>query len=694
MYSNYTSFGNSNTNGSNNSNIHHRFVDVKDYQSNKDGMIILNGGMSKSDNFTFSGSNNTSLKSSGSSKSKLKAFVAGKKSKTKDKISDKPIISLPSNFEHTVHVGYDPSTGEFTGMPQHWAILLQNSQISKQEQQQNPQAVLDALKYYTQKDNSTQKWLRFDDNQYDNFRDSSTVSPSSSYTQFNYTSKTEPVHKKSLPITPSSPYINKNFNSGYKIQNSSSIGYSSPNGMGSSLQKQPNYSTISSCHNYKLSNNCSLPPNYQQKSTLSPCNVNSSLTNLQSQKLTNAFDNMSIKKKDSFSVSSTSSVSECDASLGGGARTDLSNTPTNTSSSSKLSFLNNDNGKPPPPIPERPPRTLSIYTKPKDEDEKMSSTITASGGFGKDVKRDVSQRKKKLSDAEVLTRLRSIVTIGNPDRRYQKVDKIGSGASGSVYTAIEISTGAEVAIKEMNLSQQPKKDLIINEILVMRENKHPNIVNYLDSYLVGDDLWVIMEYLAGGSLTDVVTECQMEEGMIAGVCREVLQALEFLHSRHVIHRDIKSDNILLGMDGSVKLTDFGFCAQISPEQNKRTTMVGTPYWMAPEVVTRKQYGPSVDCWSLGIMAIEMVEGEPPYLNENPLRAIYLIATNGKPDFPSRESLSLPFRDFIDRALEVNVDKRYSASELLKHNFLKCAQPLSGLQYLIVAAKRSIAASNG
>lgn len=253
---------------------------------------------------------------------------------------------------------------------------------------------------------------------------------------------------------------------------------------------------------------------------------------------------------------------------------------------------------PPPPISTRPEKTKSIFTKPVEEevDVDINSSSNPSGNYldplcnqsiqyqqnPQQINQSnsggcvnaVQMKKKKMTDEEVMSRLRQIVSIGDPNRKYTKIERIGQGASGVVYIAVEITTGQEVAIKQMKLAAQPKKDLIINEIMVMKEHKHPNVVNYKDSYLVDDELWVVMEYLAGGNLTDVVTETVMSEAHIAAVCREVLQALEFLHANQVIHRDIKSDNILLGMDGYVKLTDFGFCAQISTERSKRDTMVG------------------------------------------------------------------------------------------------------------------------
>ncbi len=165
-------------------------------------------------------------------------------------------------------------------------------------------------------------------------------------------------------------------------------------------------------------------------------------------------------------------------------------------------------------------------------------------------------RPRQSNSIDVVAALKRICSDGDPREIYRSFTKIGQGASGGVYTGHERGTNRLVAIKQMNLEQQPKKDLIINEILVMKESSHPNIVNFIDSYLCGGELWVVMEYMEGGSLTDVVTFNIMTEGQIAAVCKETLKGLQFLHSKGVIHRDIKSDNILLSMDGNIKLSTF------------------------------------------------------------------------------------------------------------------------------------------
>ncbi|XP_027580901.2 serine/threonine-protein kinase PAK 3-like [Pipra filicauda] len=298
-----------------------------------------------------------------------------------------------------------------------------------------------------------------------------------------------------------------------------------------------------------------------------------------------------------------------------------------------------------------------------------------------------TNEQQKTVEEDSLEKLRSIVSVGDPMKKYVEWEKIASGGFGTVYAATDTATGGEVAIKQVCLQKQLKKEQIVDELIVMRDNKHPNIVNYLDSYLVRDKLWIVMEYLDGGSLSAVVKEISMSEGMMAAVSRECLQALAFLHCHQVIHRDLKGDNILLGMDGSVKLADFGLAARITPEQSKRSSVVGTAHWMAPEYLTKEEYGPKVDIWALGITVIEMLEGEPPYFWELPHRAMQLIISKGIPELQNREKLSPALQDFLNRCLQADEDSRWSAEELLQHPFLLSAMPLSGLTTVINAANQ-------
>jgi len=215
--------------------------------------------------------------------------------------------------------------------------------------------------------------------------------------------------------------------------------------------------------------------------------------------------------------------------------------------------------------------------------------------------------------------------------------------------------------------------LLITEIGIMRSSKHPNIVDYIDSYMLEDkQLWVVMEYMDGGCLTDVLElweDLKMTEPQIAFCCRDTLKALQHLHSLHRVHRDIKSDNVLMNTQGAVKLADFGYAAQLTQKQQKRNTVVGTPYWMAPELIRGHDYGIKVDIWSTGIMLMEMAEGEPPYMEFPPLRALFLITTKGIPPLKDPSKWSSDFHDFFAKCLEKDVEKRPDTIELLKHPFL-------------------------
>lgn len=262
----------------------------------------------------------------------------------------------------------------------------------------------------------------------------------------------------------------------------------------------------------------------------------------------------------------------------------------------------------------------------------------------------------------------SLISNDDPTGRYRDLRKVGEGASGTVYLGVDTRNGSQVAVKVA-----PASDLVNlkNEIALQKISKHPNIVGYVETYLHREQLWIVLEYIHGGPLTEVLgPTIPFPEAAVAYVCKQILMGLAYLHRQHRLHRDIKSDNILVDFNGTVKIADFGFAAGLTEEQDKRKSVVGTPYWMAPELIRGQEYDAKVDIWSMGITAIEMADGEPPYLNEPPLRALLLITTQGTPQLKDNEKWSQKFKHFLKCALHTDPTKRASADQLLLHPFLQ------------------------
>ncbi|KAI9924376.1 hypothetical protein AWENTII_003885 [Aspergillus wentii] len=650
-------------------------------------------------------------------------------------------VSNPTNFSHRVHVGFDPQTGAFVGLPPEWEKLLTASAITKEDYKNNPQAVIEVLEFY-----SDIKMREQNPQYYSGLAGSSpNGSPAKPYTG-------NSVGSSIAPPRPPPPGPAQRLDSGQSPTSRSAT--SSPG------QSQGKPDSDRAYEQQQQLERMKEMADQERRRVEEETRRARQREDEQSRAEQDAYNASLPKTRVPLAKQELGGYGSSDPSMNdrykpsrpapqapGSARQqpqdpsrqltaqrpappapNTSNYGQNGQARAPGSYSSNDpraqasqrtqnNGTkaqaqgPPPtklPAPVQAVKPLNIANKQSANKPGVSDGVRqAEAALTKKAEpRQKEVRMSNMTENEVMDRLRSVVSKDNPNESYSKQRKIGQGASGSVYVARvkehaispvahelyrQYGPRCQVAIKQMDLRSQPRKELIVNEIIVMKDSQHANIVNFLDSFLQeqSNELWVVMEFMEGGALTDVIDNNPViQEDQIATICAETCKGLAHLHSQNIIHRDIKSDNVLLDRAGHVKITDFGFCAKLTESKNKRATMVGTPYWMAPEVVKQKEYGPKVDCWSLGIMAIEMIESEPPYLNEEPLKALYLIATNGTPRLKKPEKLSKELKSFLSVCLCVDVRSRATADELLVHDFLKMGCSLASLAELLRWKKNS------
>uniref|UniRef100_A0A8C9WAP4 non-specific serine/threonine protein kinase n=1 Tax=Scleropages formosus TaxID=113540 RepID=A0A8C9WAP4_SCLFO len=284
----------------------------------------------------------------------------------------------------------------------------------------------------------------------------------------------------------------------------------------------------------------------------------------------------------------------------------------------------------------------------------------------------------------------------NPEDVWEVVGELGDGAFGKVYKAQNKQTNVLAAAKVIETKSEEELEDYMVEIDILASCDHHNIVKLLDAFYYENKLWILIEFCAGGAVDAVMLELErpLTEPQIRVVCKQTLEALLYLHEHKIIHRDLKAGNILLTLDGDVKLADFGVSAKNTKTLQRRDSFIGTPYWMAPEVVmceTSKDrpYDYKADIWSLGITLIELAQIEPPNHEMNPMRVLLKIAKSEPPTLMQPSRWSPEFTDFLKKALDKNVDNRWHTAQLLQHPFVANVNDDKPLRELIAEAKAEV-----
>jgi len=257
----------------------------------------------------------------------------------------------------------------------------------------------------------------------------------------------------------------------------------------------------------------------------------------------------------------------------------------------------------------------------------------------------------------------------------------GKGGFGRVYGGLKKpEERIKVAVKVMPHCSEKEKRFNAAEVGFLSFCDHPSIVKYFCSFQLDHEIWAVMEFLEGGTLDQAVKAYNFEDKQIAYVAKEVLKGLKFLHSENLVHRDLKSQNVMMSIKGEIKMIDFGLCVDMS--DGVKSSMVGSPFWMPPEMIQRKPYNNKVDIWSLGVCLMELANGHAPN-HKNSIKAMFVAATEGYPQpFEKPKMWNDIFKDFLSKCLQMNAADRPEASELLKHEFLKCADTSKDMRKIL------------